>query len=88
MKDLYENITPQFAADWKVIGTLLGLPTGELRAIEADYSTNVKWCCNKMLELWLEIDPTVSWKKLSSVIESPAVSCGASDKGDSFCKKY
>ena len=73
LKDLIEHITPQYAADWKVIGTLLGLPSGELRAIEAGYPTNVKWCCNQMLEKWLEVDPTASWAKLFTVIESPTL---------------
>ena len=83
LKDLYELITPQYAADWKVIGTLLGLPSGELKAIEAGYPTNVKWCCNQMLEKWLEIDPTASWGKLFTAIESPAVSSDpATDQGD------
>ena len=74
LSDLYECITPRYAADWKVMGTLLGLPSGELKAIEAGYPTNVKWCCNQMLEKWLEIDSTASWEKLFAVIESPAVS--------------
>ena len=82
LKDLYQHITPQYAADWEVIGTLLGLPNAELRAIEAGYPTNVKWCCNQMLKKWLEVDTTASWGKLFSVIESPAVSCSAPDKGD------
>ena len=83
LKDFYQHITPQYAADWKVIGTLLGLPSGELQAIEAGYPTNVKWYCNQMLEKWLEMDPTVSWGKLFTVIESPAVCSGeAIDKGD------
>jgi len=74
LKDLYEHITPQYAADWKEIGTLLGVPSGELRNIEADFPTDVKRCCNKMLEEWLELDPSASWRKLIKVIESPAVS--------------
>ena len=84
LKDLYQHITPQYAVDWKVIGTLLGLPSGELTAIEAGYPINVKWCCNQMLEKWLEVDTTASWGKLFNVIESPAVSCSACspDKGD------
>ena len=82
LKDLYQYITPQNAADWKVIGTLLGLPSGTLQAIEAGYPTNVKWCCNQMLEKWLSMDTTASWSKLFTVIESPAVSCSAQDKGD------
>ena len=82
LKDLYKHITPQYAADWKVIGTLLGLPSGELKAIEAGYPTNVKWCYNQMLEKWLEMDGTASWSKLFSVIKTPAVLCSAPDRGD------
>ena len=81
LKDLYQYITPQHAADWEVIGTMLDLPSGELKAIEAGYPVNVKWCCNQMLKKWLESDTTASWRKLFTVIESPAIS-GASDKGD------
>ena len=80
LKDLYQHITPQYAADWKVIGTLLDLPNGELQAIEAGYPTNVQWCCNRMLEKWLEMDTTASWDKLFTVLESSALSCSL-DKG-------
>ena len=88
LKDLYEHITPQYGADWKVIGTLLGLPNGELKAIEAGYPTNVKWCCDQMLEKWLEMDTTATWSKLFTVIESPAVSCSASNKSEWLCMCY
>ena len=73
LKDLYQYITPHYAAEWKIIGSLLGLPNGELKAIEAGYPTNVKWCCNQMLEKWLEMDTTASWDKMFRAIESPAV---------------
>ena len=82
LRDLYQHITPQYAADWKVIGTLLGLPSGELNAIEAGYPTNVKWCCNVMLEKWLEVDTTASWGKLFTVIESSAVSVSSGEAVD------
>ena len=87
LKDLYQHITPQYAADWKVIGILLGLPSGELEAIEAGYPKNVKWCCNEMLKKWLELDTTASWSKVLTVIKSPAVSYTActTDKGDYLC---
>ena len=88
LKDLYQHITPQYATEWKVIGTLLDLPSGELKAIEAGYPTNVKWCCNQMLEKWLEVDTTASWKKLLIVIESSAVSCSATDKGEYAVASY
>ena len=79
--DLYEHITLKFAADWKVIGTLLGVPTGELNAIEAGWPTNTKWCCNQMLDKWLDMDPKASWEKIHKAIESPAVSSNQTSKG-------
>ena len=30
LRDLCKHITPHYATDWKVIGTLLGLPSAEL----------------------------------------------------------
>jgi len=81
LKDLYQHITPHYAAYWKVIGTLLDLPYGNLKAIEAEHPTNIRWCCNQMLEKWLEIDSTASWEKLLEVIDSPAVTCSAPDQG-------
>ena len=62
-----------------MIGALLGLPRHELKAIEARNPTNVKWCCNTMLEKWLDVDNTASWGKISVVIESPALSSGSVD---------
>ena len=81
LKDLY-HITPQYAADWKVMGILLGLSNNTLQIIEAESPTNVKRCCNQMWEQWLQMDITASWKKLFSVIESPAVSCSIPNKGN------
>ena len=76
LKDLYRYITPNYAADWKVLGTLLDLNSRELRAIEGAYPTNLNWCCNKMLEKWLEVDPYATWKKILEAIDSPAISSG------------
>ena len=83
LKDLYRHITPQYAALWEVIGTLLGLPSGALDIIQYDNHDKAEPCCNDMLKKWLQVDPTASWGKLFTVIESPAVSSGeAIDKGD------
>ena len=81
-KDLYQHITPQYAADWKVIGALLGLTSATLNIIEHDNHYKARQCCNAMLSKWLEVDTTASWMKLFTVIESAAVSCSAPDKGD------
>ena len=81
LKDLYQYFTPQYAADWEVIGTLLGLPSGTLSIIEHDNMHKATRCCNAMLRRWLEIDTGATWGKLFTVIESPALS-SAHDKCD------
>ena len=73
LKDLFNIVTPDYAAQWKVIGTLLDISTGHLNGIERSFPANAFWCCNRMLEIWLEIDTSASWKKLIQVIDSPAV---------------
>ena len=81
LKDLYQHITPQYAADWKVIGTLLGLPSGTLCIIELNNMRKATHCCNVMLNEWLKMDFTASWRKLLTVIESPAVSSSVPNRG-------
>ena len=82
LKDLQQYITPHYAAEWEVIGTQLGLPIGELDTIKAENPTDFKRCCNNMWIQWLQEDTTASWRKLVTVLESPAVSSSAPDKGD------
>ena len=53
---------------WKSIGTHLGLPRGKLCNIEAGWPTNVEWCCNQMLEVWLNTDTNASWRKIDKAI--------------------
>ena len=73
LKNLYNLITPEYAAHWKVIGTLLGVNNGIMDAIEGAFPTNIPWCCNKFLETWLRRDTKASWKKLIQVIDSSAI---------------
>ena len=49
LRDLYECITPDFATDWKVIGTLLGISREDLKIIEYDNPHEAVRCCNTML---------------------------------------
>ena len=67
-------MTPIHAADWKVIGTLLGLPYEELKKIEARYPRSPECCCDKMWGKWLETDSNAIWNKLWAVILPLAVS--------------
>ena len=73
LKDLYNLITPEYAAHWKVIGTLLGIENGIITGIERNFPNNVSWSCNDLLGQWLERDTEASWKKVIQVIDSPAV---------------
>ena len=73
LRDLYTLITPNYAAHWKVIGTLLNIPEGRLDAIESGFPTNAVWCCNQMLGLWLKTNASVTWKDMVAVVDSPAV---------------
>ena len=70
---MYEYITPDYAIYWKLIGTLLGIPSGELNIIEYDYRDKVVSCCNAMLEKWLELDPTATWERVFATIDSEAI---------------
>ena len=74
LKDLYAHITPNYAAHWKVIGILLGLPSGTLDIIRHRNYDKSEHCCNAVLKKWLVEDSSASWGKLLKVIESPAVS--------------
>ena len=84
LKDLHNHITPHYAARWRIIGTLLGLPKGTLDIIEHDNYHKAEPCCDAVWEKWLEVDPSASWNKLQSVIHSPAVSASDTtpNKGD------
>ena len=73
LRDLYNLITPEYAAHWKVIGTLLGVESGIMNAIEGAFPTNIPWCCNKFLETWHSRDTEATWKKIIHVIDSSAV---------------
>jgi len=86
LKDIYQNITLHYAANWKVIGTLLGVPIGILDIIEQDNVYRSVPCCNAMWSRWLKMDSSASWEKVFKAIESPVVSSNkALNKGNCSC---
>jgi len=72
--DLTEEIVPEYATKWKLIGTLLGVRNGDLEIIEYNNPRNVAECCRSMLQRWLEEDSEATWKKIIKVINSRAIS--------------
>lgn len=47
----------------------MGIPIGKLDNIEAGWPTNVEWCCDKMLEVWLDVDVNASWEKIRKAVQ-------------------
>jgi len=78
LKELTEQIVPDYATQWKLIGTLLGLSKGDIKMIEYDNPRNVAECCRSMLEKWLELDSEATWEKIINVINSRAM-CNDND---------
>ena len=78
--DLHEYFTPRYSRYWREIGTLLDLSGKTLDIIERDHR-KVRHCCNSMLEKWLQIDPSASWRKFFTAVESLGVTGHAPDKG-------
>lgn len=64
ISEVLNFVIPQHASQWKEIGLLLGVPTGSLEGIETVFPTNCDWCCERMLQKWLEVDINASWKQL------------------------
>ena len=56
-------------AKWKLIGSLLGLPHGQLEIIEHNCRGKAEDCSTTMLAQWLSIDTTASWKKFKKITE-------------------
>ena len=69
MKDLMKHVCDKHAANWKRIGYLLDMSPGILNAIERNFPSNVKWCCQQMFEEWLQMDVNASWGKVFAAID-------------------
>ena len=54
---------------WRLIGSLLGLPYGQLDIIDHDCKGKAAECSTAMLALWLNLNTTASWEEFEMVIE-------------------
>ena len=69
LSELYEKVTPHYAAHWRRIGIFLDIIPGELDIIESDHFGNCRECCDRMLTKWLDVDTSASWEKLKCSIK-------------------
>lgn len=59
----------EFAYNWKIIGTQLGISASKLKEIESDCMNKCKSCFEKMLEIWLQRTSHPSWADLRKAVE-------------------
>ena len=68
MKDLNKHVVKQQAAQWEGLGLELGLERYHIDNITKDHPNESVICCRKMLQEWLDIDPSASWRKLHDAV--------------------
>ena len=82
MRDLHRYVVQQHAAKWDRLGLELGLEQYHIAIIARDHPNMAVICCGKMLQKWLDIDPSASWRKLDDAvrrIRSPTISTVSND---------
>ena len=68
LKDVFRELLP-LSADWKAIGTLLGLPRDLLKRIKADEEI-AEDRLQEVLSEWLkQVDPHPTWAALAKAVE-------------------
>ena len=73
MRDLNRHIVEQQAAQWERLGLELGLKDYHIAIISKDNEHNPNrsvTCCRKVLQKWLEIDPSATWGKLDDAVKN------------------
>ena len=68
MKDLNTYVVQQQAAQWEELGLELGLKRYHIDNIARDHPHEAVICCRKMLQKWLDIDSSASWRKLHDAV--------------------
>lgn len=83
LREAFQILLP-IAYQWQNIATLLGLPGGQIEAIEHDTPT-VNDGLRKMLLEWLkQINPHPSWERLAEAVDS----LGNQTKAKEIREKY
>ena len=54
--------------EWKLIGSRLGIPTGQLDIIENDNNNKIERCCFDMLMYWCDVNPSASLEMLKEEV--------------------
>ena len=87
-KDLPHYVIPYCAAQWKILGDLLGIPSHKIQLIEKNFHHIVEDCCRELLQTWLQSNTEASWKILLSALNSPAIHLNFTWERSSSLSKY
>ena len=68
LAEVFNYVIPRYTARWKELGSKLNLSVELLSAIELGYPKSPEWCCEKMLQKWLEVDTRASWEQLNTAV--------------------
>ena len=72
--DLLEMVGMDLRAQWKDVGTKLGLPQFDLEAFDEDLRGNSQRCITKVFNTWHDgLTSEYSWKTLAEAMCSPIV---------------
>ena len=88
LKDLAHYVIPYCAAQWKILGDLLGIPSHKICLIEKNCHHIVEDCCRELLQTWLQINTEASWKILLSALNSPEIHLNFTCERSSSLSKY
>ena len=68
VSDMYKYVVPEYAQNWRYLGTLLGFKHVEMEFIFNDFHNDSEECCRLLLLRWLNKNPDASWDQLFSAI--------------------
>ena len=68
-QEFNKYIRDKVAPDWYYLGGQLQIPHEQLNIIRSDTSLDIRMCCTKTFQYWLQVDTTANWNKLIKALE-------------------
>ena len=73
LRDLTDLVTPNYAAKWRVIASLLGLSKPDIDIIAHDHGRSAINCCGEMWGKWLNTYTEATWGDVLKIIDHKTV---------------
>ena len=69
MKDILNNVIPQWAPNWRELGTQLIIDQHLMNIIEKDHPNDCTKCCFEMFHKWLSKNPEACWEDITTAVD-------------------